>query len=64
MSNEIKKICVWSQDSECSDIWLSSCKNAFTLIEGTPKENKVQFCMFCGRPVQEVVFNYEGAKNG
>ena len=57
-------MCVWTQDSENSDIWLSSCGKAFVLNEGTPQENHVKYCVYCGKPIEQEIYNYEGANNG
>ena len=43
--------CTWTPDEDgdyqtgCNDIWL--------LIEGTPTENGMKFCAFCGKPIKE-----------
>ena len=57
-------MCVWTQDSENSDIWLSSCGKAFVLSEGTPKENQIKYCVYCGDSIKQKVFKYEGINNG
>ena len=64
MCKESKNMCVWTQDSENSDIWLSSCGKAFVLNEGTPQENHVKYCVYCGKPIEQEIYNYEGANNG
>ena len=60
MCQESKSICVWSQDSEDSDIWLTGCGEAFTFNEGTPEENGVNYCVFCGHQVEQEICKYEG----
>ncbi len=64
MPVESKNICVWSQDSENSDIWLSGCGKVFVLNEGTPQENQVKYCVYCGKTVEQEPYNHEGAENG
>ena len=64
MFHSIKNKCVWSQDSEDSDIWLSSCAKAFVLNVGTPKENQVKYCVYCGKLVEQKTYNCEGIDNG
>ena len=48
----IQKTCLWTyQDIE--DYWDTECQKAFTISEGTPKENGFKFCPFCGKVIQE-----------
>jgi hypothetical protein len=48
--------CRWTHDAtEWEDIkWDTDCGEAFVFIDGGPKENKVKFCCYCGRPVKAV----------
>lgn len=39
--------CLWSQDLD-DDMWETSCKQAWVFPDGTPKDNGVKFCPFCG----------------
>ena len=64
MYHSNKNICVWSQDSENSDIWLSGCGKAFVLNTGTLKENQVKYCVYCGKFIEQEIFNCEGIDNG
>ena len=48
--------CTWTEsDSDYDDHWETLCDNAFTLLDGTPKENDMVYCPYCGRKIQEVV---------
>ena len=61
MCKESKNMCIWTQDSENSDVWLSSCGKAFWVAKETvPNENKVKYCVFCGHQVKKVVFQNLG----
>lgn len=43
--------CQWSQWSQVdwdSDCWETTCGNAFTLNDGTPRDNRMRFCCYCG----------------
>lgn len=42
------KECTWSQIQADSDCWGASCGNEFTLNDGTPKDNNMKFCCYCG----------------
>lgn len=48
-----KKTCLWSQESLDSDCWNTSCGDAFAINEGTPKENKMIFCPYCGKRIKQ-----------
>ena len=45
--------CIWSQDDAGHDIYSTSCNNTFRLDDGTPSENKMKFCCFCGGRLEE-----------
>ena len=47
--------CAWtrSQEWEDSDCWKTDCGNAWRLDDGTPSENHMSFCPFCGRKLEE-----------
>ncbi len=45
------KICVWSEDSDGN--WESGCGEMFVFNDGTPKENKMKFCCYCGSLLEE-----------
>ena len=40
--------CTWIYDEQY-DCWRTACGHAFSLIDGTPAENGMKFCPFCGR---------------
>jgi hypothetical protein len=49
--------CRWLQDGdEESDTWAASCgrHRYFSLNEGTPKDNRMKHCCYCGKPLVEV----------
>ena len=43
------KVCEWFEDD---DGWHGSCGKEWEFINDGPKENGVNFCMDCGRPVE------------
>jgi hypothetical protein len=52
--------CQWSRDSdEDSDTWSTACSHYFTLIDGTPTDNGLKYCCYCGRPLIEVPWEAE-----
>jgi len=42
--------CTWKYDPD-QDCWETSCDNAYSIIDGTPKENGMKFCTYCGKPL-------------
>jgi hypothetical protein len=49
--------CHWYQDGdEDSDKWAASCgrHRYFQLNDGTPTDNKMKHCCYCGKPLVEV----------
>jgi len=58
---EARAACHWLQDGEDGDMWATSCHKYFTLNDGTPTENKMSFCCFCGGRIEDEVYQEEGA---
>jgi hypothetical protein len=46
-------VCNWSQEDDESDCWVTSCGNAFSLNDGTPSDNSLKHCCYCGRHLTE-----------
>ena len=52
--------CTWVQDGDPdSDTWATDCGNMFILNEGSPKENDLKFCCYCGKPIDEEKLTWE-----
>jgi hypothetical protein len=49
---DARDACEWKQDehSEWGE-WNTSCGNAFCLEEGTPPDNGMKFCCYCGAAI-------------
>ena len=41
--------CKWEEDEDC---WKTECGNKFELTEGTPQDNEMKYCPFCGRKIK------------
>lgn len=50
-------MCEWREDSDGN--WDTECNNAFVLIEGTPYQNNMQFCCYCGKGLLQVSYPHE-----
>ena len=49
--------CTWFQDGDSdSGLYSTSCRRYFNLEEGTPEDNRMQWCCYCGKKlVQELI---------
>ena len=47
-----KEYCVWKEEEDGA-YWSTTCGDQFTLYEGTPSANHMNFCPFCGKPLEE-----------
>jgi hypothetical protein len=56
---DARKVCVWSEDFEGN--WDTGCGNLFVLNEGTPSENGMKHCCYCGGKLEQVT---DAAMNG
>ena len=43
--------CAWREDEDGA--WDTSCGQRFELNEGTPAENDMRFCPYCGKPLEQ-----------
>lgn len=61
--------CTWGQysysDTDCGN-WQTDCGQDFCFIEGGPKDNLMQFCCYCGKPLREEPYEdeYEDSEEG
>ena len=52
MTKRKVKRCVWREESN-QDYWDTSCNNQFVLIGGTPEDNGMKYCPYCGKEIKE-----------
>ena len=45
---EVPEGCKWSQADEDSNAWQTECGNMFLLNDGTPEQNDMKHCCYCG----------------
>lgn len=50
--------CQWQADSDGN--YSTSCGETFTLIDGTPSENCMRYCCYCGKKVNVIHYRFEG----
>lgn len=42
--------CVWM---EKDGLWRTVCNNEFVINDGKPSDNKMKYCCFCGKIIEE-----------
>lgn len=47
--------CLWSRADDDTDVWETKCGHAFMIIDGTPTDNQMAFCCYCGRPLEQEI---------
>lgn len=45
--------CLWVEDAH-KDCWDTNCGEKYVIMAGSPKENNMRFCPFCGRTLEEM----------
>ena len=50
--------CVWKADEDGN--WHTECGNLFILNDGTPADNGMKYCCYCGKPLKQNVYEEEG----
>ena len=49
--------CVWQQDDEGN--WQTECDEMFVIIDGTPEENQMKYCAYCGCAIEQKLYREE-----
>jgi len=47
---KMEEVCKWNYDEEC-DFYNTECDEAYCLIDGDLKDNKHNYCPFCGKKI-------------
>jgi hypothetical protein len=50
--------CKWHQNEYWS-AYDTECGDSFYLEDGTPEENGMKFCCYCGKPLKQVLYDYD-----
>ena len=54
---QAEQYCYWlQQDEENSEVWLACDDKLFCLTNGTPSENGMMFCPYCGKNLVEITY--------
>ena len=49
---------MWEPESEEHAYYETECGEAFTLINGTPEDNGMKYCPYCGGRIESVLDKY------
>jgi rRNA maturation endonuclease Nob1 len=44
-------VCRWIADEDGN--WQTDCGKLFVIFDGTPADNQMKFCCYCGKPIRE-----------
>lgn len=50
--DRVEPRCTWTLDDEDYGAHSTSCGEYFQIEEGSPAENGMEFCCYCGRPIE------------
>lgn len=57
LEEQAEQYCYWlQQDDEFSEDWLACDDKLFCLQNGTPSENGMRFCPYCGKNLVEITY--------
>lgn len=57
LEEQAEQYCHWlQQDGENSEDWLACDDKLFCLTNGTPSENGMRFCPYCGKNLVELTY--------
>lgn len=54
MTETTGKDCIWAQEDEDGDHWVTDCGNELILNEGGPVDNGMEYCCYCGSKLTEL----------
>ena len=50
-------ICRWQEDFDGN--YDTDCQQSFCMLDGTPDENGMRYCCYCGKPLESVKYREE-----
>jgi hypothetical protein len=51
------KKCTWTEDNE--GLWETECKELYDVQVGSPDENKMKYCCYCGKILEQKEYSEE-----
>ena len=55
MNKKAVNFCKWKQDAD--GCWDTDCDHKYEIDSGTPSENEMKFCTFCGKKLKEELWS-------
>lgn len=52
LSVRLRLVCIWTRDNEYG-YFSTGCGETFCLEDGTPKQNGLKFCCYCGSKLEQ-----------
>lgn len=49
-----EECCLWRLIDEEANVYDTTCQNPHILLDGSPTDNKFEFCPYCGRKIKVV----------
>lgn len=49
-----EEVCEWRLCDEEANVYDTTCRNPHILLEGSPMDNKYEFCPYCGKKIKVV----------
>lgn len=49
-----KYVCEWMQDDGATDVYDTECGNSHMFIDGSPSDNRYEYCPYCGKKIKVV----------
>ena len=46
--------CKWHESDDETNCWHTDCGDTFQITEGSPADNNMRHCCYCGNPLVEV----------
>jgi hypothetical protein len=56
-----RPVCYWNQEDDEYGSYETDCGSAFIMTEGTPSDNDMKFCCYCGKKMVDRPFNDDEA---
>ena len=50
-AGDMNPICKWIEDEDGR--WETDCEQIFEIIDGTPADNDMKYCCFCGELIEQ-----------
>lgn len=55
LQKAVRNTCQWASDDEGT--WHSECGEAFVFNDGSPTDNRMRFCPYCGKSLQQCTYS-------